>query len=115
MGCNIIFHGRTKESCTKTIELLKKYKVKVYCVYGELSDEVQVNQVINQVRNLKINIDILYNNAAVMTPYHSDYWNHSWDEWLLTFKVNVFAMYSFHDFKDILSSAIPDNYTGFFL
>ncbi len=94
LGCNIIVHGRTKESCAKTIELLKNNKVKVYCVYGELSKESQVKQVIAQVRNLKINIDILYNNAAIMTTYHKDYWNHSWDEWMETFKVNVFAMYS---------------------
>jgi NAD(P)-dependent dehydrogenase (short-subunit alcohol dehydrogenase family) len=94
LECNIIVHGRTKESCSKTINLLKKYHVKVYCVYGDLSDESKVNQLIAEVRKLKINIDILYNNAAIMTAYHKDYWNHSWDEWMDTFKVNVFAMYS---------------------
>ena len=94
LGCNIIVHGRTQESCKKTLEILKKYNVKVYCVYGELSDEKQLNDLIKQVSNLKVNIDILYNNAAVMTPYHQDYWKHNWDEWMLTFKVNVFAMYS---------------------
>jgi len=94
LGCNIIVHGRTKESCAKTLELLTKYNVNVYCVYGELSYESQVNQLINQVKNLKISIDILYNNAAIMTPFHGDYWNHSWDVWMDTFKVNVFAMYS---------------------
>jgi NAD(P)-dependent dehydrogenase (short-subunit alcohol dehydrogenase family) len=94
LGCNIIVHGRSKESCTKTLQLLENYKVNVYCVYGELSDEKQVNQLINQVKSLNISIDILYNNAAIMTPFHNDYWNHSWDEWMLSMKVNVFAMYS---------------------
>jgi 3-oxoacyl-[acyl-carrier protein] reductase len=93
-GCNIVVHGRTRESCSKTLELLKKYNVKVYCVYGELSVESQVNQLIKQVKNLEISIDILYNNAAIMTPYHEDIWSHSWDEWMETCKVNVFAMYS---------------------
>ncbi len=94
LGCNIIVHGRSKDSCSKTLDLLKKYNVNAYCVYGELSDESQVNDLIKQVQNLKINIDILYNNAAIMTPRYEDYWNHSWDEWMLTFKVNVFAMYT---------------------
>jgi 3-oxoacyl-[acyl-carrier protein] reductase len=94
LGCNIIVHGRTRESCTKTMDILKEYNVNVYCVYGELSEESQVMQLISQVQNLKIRIDILYNNAAIMTPRHEDYWNHSWEEWMLTFKVNVFAMYS---------------------
>jgi len=94
LGCNIIVHGRTLENCTQTLELLKKYDVNTYCVYGELSEESQVNQLINQVQNLNIRIDILYNNAAVMSPHHEDYWKHNWDEWMLSFKVNVFAMYS---------------------
>jgi len=68
LECNVIVHGRTQESCVKTSELLKNSNVKVYCVSGELSDEKQVNDVILQVRNLKIQVDVLYNNAAVMTP-----------------------------------------------
>lgn len=94
LGCNIIVHGRTKESCLKTMELLKKYNVAVYCVYGELSEEEKVNQLIKQVRDLQITIDILYNNAAIMTAFHDEIWNHTWEEWTDTFKVNVFAMYS---------------------
>ena len=94
LGCNIIVHGRTEESCARTLELLKKYNIIVYSVYGELSEESQVNQLIKQVRNLKISIDILYNNAAIMTPFHEDIWSHSWDEWMETCKVNIFAMYS---------------------
>jgi 3-oxoacyl-[acyl-carrier protein] reductase len=95
LRCNIIVHGRTPESCSKTLELLKKYNVSVYSVFGELSNEAEVNNLIERVKNLGISIDILYNNAAIMTPRHEDYWNHSWEEWIGTFKVNVIALYSF--------------------
>ncbi|WP_372640976.1 SDR family NAD(P)-dependent oxidoreductase [Ancylomarina sp.] len=94
LGCNIIVHGRTKDSCIKTLDLLEEYPVNTYCVYGELSDEVQVNHLVEQVQNLNLNVDVLYNNAAVMTPYHEDYWDHTWEEWMASFKVNVMAMYS---------------------
>ena len=94
LGCNIIVHGRTKESCLKTLELLKIFNIKTYCVYGELSNEEYVNDLIKQVQNLKINIDVLYNNAAVMTPYKSNFWEHSWEDWMMSMKVNVFSMYS---------------------
>lgn len=94
LGCNIIVHGRFAESCANTFDLLKNYNVTVYCVYGELSDEEQVNQIIEQVKSLNISIDILYNNAAIMTPFYEDIWKHSWNEWMETFKVNVMAMYS---------------------
>lgn len=94
LGCNVIVHGRTKISCTKTLGLLKCYNVKTYCVYGELSEEEQVNQLIKQVENLNVNIDILYNNAALMSPYRENFWTHSWDDWIKSFKVNVFALYT---------------------
>lgn len=94
LGCNIILHGRTKESNAKTLEILKSYDVKTYVVFGELSEEVQVDDIINQVKELNISVDILYNNAAVMTPYRTDYWQHTWNDWMESFKVNVMAMYS---------------------
>ena len=94
LGCNIVVHGRTKESCAKTLELLRNYKVNTYCVNGDLSDEKQVKTLIKQVHDLNIPIDILYNNAAIMIPYQDDIWNHSWEAWTETFKVNVMAMYS---------------------
>jgi len=94
LGCNIIVHGRTKESCTKTLQILKNYHIKTYCVYGELSDDSQVNDLIQQVKDLQITIDILYNNAALMSPYRKEYWSHSWEDWMVSFKVNVIAMYS---------------------
>jgi 3-oxoacyl-[acyl-carrier protein] reductase len=87
-------HGRTKDSCSKTLEFLKEYDVKSYCVFGELSDEAQVNELIKQVQDQNISIDVLYNNAAVMTSFYEDFWNHSWEDWMISMKVNVFAMFS---------------------
>lgn len=94
LGCNVIVHGRKADSCKKTLEMLKKYPVKTWSVYGELSDENQVKDLIRQVIALEVPVDVLYNNAAIMTAYHQDIWKHSWDEWALTFRVNVMAMYS---------------------
>ena len=92
-GCNIIVHGRTKESTNKTMELLKAYKVKTYSVFGNLSDEAEVNKLIQQVESLQIPVAILYNNAGIMRPYREDIWTHSYEDWILTYKVNVVAMY----------------------
>ncbi|WP_205030461.1 SDR family NAD(P)-dependent oxidoreductase [Psychroflexus aestuariivivens] len=93
LGCNIIVHGRTRESCTKTLDMLEKFEVNTYCVFGELSDESQMDHLINQVKDLKISVDILYNNAAIMSPYRPDFWSHSYEDWMSSFKVNVYAMY----------------------
>jgi 3-oxoacyl-[acyl-carrier protein] reductase len=94
LGCNIIVHGRTKESCEVTLALLKSYPIKAHCVYGELSNEDSIHNLIKQVKRLDLPIDILYNNAAVMSPYREDYWTHSWDDWMTSMKVNVFSIYT---------------------
>lgn len=94
LGCNLVIHGRTKNNCNKTRELLNDYDIKVYVVYGELSDEKQVRNVITQVKKLERPIDILYNNAAIMTAYREDFWKHNWEDWYLSMHVNVFAVYS---------------------
>ena len=101
LGCNVIVHGRTKSSCDNTIKLLNAYSIKTFCVYGELSDKEQVDNLIKQVRDLNISVDILYNNAAIMTDFHNNYWDHNWNEWIETFKVNVIAMY------DLCGAFIP--------
>ncbi len=94
LGCNIVVHGRAVGSCDQTIKMLGEFKVKVFAVYGELSDENSVKNLISQVEALDLPVDILYNNAGLMTPFHENYWEHNWDEWALTFKVNVFALYT---------------------
>lgn len=94
-GCNIIVHGRKEVNCKATLDLLKKYKVKTYCVYGDLAHPEEVEKVIQQVENLGVPVAILYNNAAIMRPYRHDYWSHTQDDWNLSMQVNVFAVYAF--------------------
>lgn len=92
-GCNIIVHGRKAENNIKTLELLKDYAVKTYSVFGDLSDDHQLSDLISQVRTLNVPVDILYNNAAIMREYREDIWAHTTEDWLETYKVNVLAMY----------------------
>jgi len=93
-GCNVIVHGRAKGNCDKTISMLEEFPVRTFAVYSELSDEKKVEDLISQVKALDQDVDILYNNAGLMTAFHENYWEHNWDEWALTFKVNVFALYT---------------------
>lgn len=93
-GCNVILHSRTKNGCANTKALLMEYDVLVYSVYGELSQEKSVNQVIDQVKALKVDIDIIYNNAGMMVPYQDDIWNHNWESWMTSMKTNVFSLYT---------------------
>ena len=93
-GCHLILHGRTAQSCEDTLNLLKDHKISVFTVYGELSKEEEVHAVIQQVRALDVPVGILYNNAAIMSPYRTDYLEHTWEDWMQSMKVNVFAVYT---------------------
>jgi len=93
LGCNIILHGRKEENNKKTLELLEDYPVKTFSVFGDLSDENQVTNLIEQVQALNIRVDILYNNAGIMRPYRENIWSHTTEDWMETYKVNVLAMY----------------------
>lgn len=101
LGCHVILHGRKLESTEKTMQLLDAYPVNKYQVFGDLSDENEVKELIKQVEKLEVQVDILYNNAAIMKDYHKDIWTHSRDEWIDTYKVNVIAMY------ELCSAFIP--------
>lgn len=93
LNCNVILHGRTKESCATTAGLLKDKGVRVFVVYGDLSRENQVHDLINQVHDLNVPLDILYNNAAIMTPYRVNHLEHTYQDWTESMNVNVTAPY----------------------
>jgi len=101
LGCNIIVHGRSRQACDKTLRILEQYPVKSYAVFGDLSDKYQLDDILLQIKELKLDVDILYNNAGIMLPYHQDIWSHSREEWVQTYTVNVIAMY------DLCAAIIP--------
>ena len=92
-GCNLIIHGRQKENTQTTLDALKDFSVKVDVVYGDLADKAETQHLIEQVNKLDVAVDILYNNAAIMRPYRSDYWSHTPEDWEQSMRVNVFAVY----------------------
>lgn len=90
-GCNVIVHGRTPAATEKTLALLEKHDVETYRVAGDLETEAGVQAVIDGVNEGPGIVDILYNNAAISnTP--TPIFEFSMDEWLKTFRVNLFAM-----------------------
>ncbi|MES2675472.1 MAG: SDR family oxidoreductase [Pseudomonadota bacterium] len=90
LGCNVIVHGRTLDHTQQTCALLQSYKVNVNAVAGELDTEAGVDALIESVRSLNQQIDILYNNAAI----NSDpvpIFEFDMATWQKIFQVNVLA------------------------
>lgn len=89
--CDIILHGRSPENCTATAKLLERYDVRVTTVSGELDSEEGIASIISGVKKSGRQIDILYNNAAIMSPW-LPIGETPLSVWLKTMQVNLFAV-----------------------
>ncbi len=100
-GCNLILHARKLENLKETISLVLKYETDIETVEAELSDIKEVEKMIQQVKEI-CDIDIIFNNAAIMTPWIDDIWSCPTSDWDKSFATNVTALVK------ICNSFIPE-------
>jgi 3-oxoacyl-[acyl-carrier protein] reductase len=89
-GCNLVLHGRQREHNAGLVDELG-YMVKVAMVAAELSVESDVDRLIAEAQERSGGIDLLYNNAAIMTPFRDPYTGVTSDDYRRSFEVNVIA------------------------
>ncbi len=92
-GCHILLHARKKENLEETLEIIGKYDIEVDSVEGELVRPSEVIGIIKKVNEKYGGVDILYNNAAIMSDWQDNMWMHTQDSWERSLQVNVYAMY----------------------
>lgn len=87
-GCKLIVHARQVENTLNIQHELKKMGAEVFAVGAELSSKEDVERLILEVNTItNHHLDILYNNAALMTPYRAIY-EPSFEDYHLSFLVN---------------------------
>jgi NAD(P)-dependent dehydrogenase (short-subunit alcohol dehydrogenase family) len=69
LGSNVVLHSRELSHTRQLAARLEALGVKVVTVSGELSDQAQVDAMLDAALRQAGQIDILYNNAAIMTPF----------------------------------------------
>jgi 3-oxoacyl-[acyl-carrier protein] reductase len=89
-GCNLVLHSRRAEGTVSLKEELEQ-KVKVVCVHAELSQQDEVDRLAEEAREKSQGIDILYNNAAIMTPFRDDIATVTAEDYRRSFEVNVIS------------------------
>jgi 3-oxoacyl-[acyl-carrier protein] reductase len=89
-GCNLVLHGRTAEHCADLARELGA-KVKVASVGAELSAPTEVDRLVREACAASGGIDVLYNNAAIMTPFRKDYALVTAEDYRKSFEVNFIA------------------------
>jgi len=91
-GCNVVLHSRDTRGTDSLAADLRATGVQVIQVAAELSDIAQVDAMLAQVLGHTPGIDIVYNNAAIMTPYRSDWQYIPVEDFERSFAVNVIAL-----------------------
>jgi len=90
-GCKLILHSRKLEHTAALAAEFAGRGITVHTLAAELSDTAQVIAMGKEALRISGGIDILYNNAAIMTPYHEDIFVAEASEYELSFRVNTIA------------------------
>jgi NAD(P)-dependent dehydrogenase (short-subunit alcohol dehydrogenase family) len=88
-GCHLILQSRKLEHTAALVAELKARGLTVHALAFELSDQQQVIALGQEAMRISGGLDVLYNNAAIMTPYHEDIFNTQAAEYALSFQVNT--------------------------
>jgi len=91
-GCNIVVHARKIENTKGTLELLSEFKIKTLSVSGELGNIQEEDVFLNEIINKIGHIDILYNNAAIMSSWNDSIFGINIAEWHKIIEINFFSM-----------------------
>jgi 3-oxoacyl-[acyl-carrier protein] reductase len=91
LDCNLVLHSRSIVHTRSLAEELSASGVHVKSVAADLSEPDQVAKLLTEINDAAPQIDILYNNAAIMTPYHADVYQIPDEEFRRSFETNVIS------------------------
>lgn len=92
LGCNLVLHSRALTHTESMVHEIEAHGVKTVAVAGELADQNQVDTMLETAQRQAGDIDIVYNNAAIMTPWRDDPWDIPAEDFRKSFEVNVIAL-----------------------
>jgi NAD(P)-dependent dehydrogenase (short-subunit alcohol dehydrogenase family) len=91
-GCNVVLHSRLIDSTATLAAELHDLGVQTHQVAAELSNAAELTTMLETLLQTGPAIDILYNNAAIMTPYRQDWLSIPDEDYQRSFQVNVIAL-----------------------
>ena len=92
LGSNLVLHSRELSHTEALASKLRANGVQVVTVSGELSDQSQVDQFLDEALAKAGHIDVVYNNAAIMMPYRGAYYEIPAEDYRTSFEVNVISL-----------------------
>lgn len=96
-GVNLVLHSSSVDNQDKTVALLEDYKINIKQVACDLSQPASIQTCIEEAEKVSGGIDILYNNAAIMTQY-IELFDVPAEDYHTSFQVNVLAVIQISNF-----------------
>jgi len=90
-GVNLVLHSRSLDNQDQTLALLNNHKIKIEQVACDLSDPQSIAKCIAQAEEKSGGIDIVYNNAAIMTQFIPLFETPA-EDYHKSFQINVLAV-----------------------
>ena len=90
-GCNLVLHSRKKEHCEKVLSEVLGKGVEAYVVEAELTDLMQVEQMLADIDAKGTPVSIVINNAGLQIAYRVDYFSTPVSDYTESFKINTIA------------------------
>lgn len=91
LGCNLLLHSRSVEHTKDLADEVSGDGRRAVSLEADLSDSAQVALLLAEIRNAAPQVDIIYNNAGIMKPYHEDVWNIPAEEFRQSFETNIIS------------------------
>ncbi len=91
LGCNLVLHSRSLEHTRSLARELSANGVQVESLAADLSDPDQVAKLLSEIGGVAPQIDILYNNAAIMQDNDGDIWKIPDEDFRISFETNVIS------------------------
>jgi NAD(P)-dependent dehydrogenase (short-subunit alcohol dehydrogenase family) len=88
-GCHLVLHSREKQHTAALEKELSERAGGVVSLAAELSDQGAVDRLVDEALALSGGLDIVYNNAAIMTPFRKDWLATPAHDYRHSFEVNV--------------------------
>lgn len=91
LGVNLVLHSSNKDNQSQTMSLLPESGIRIRSVEGSLDNPASIKTFIESAESLSGGIDILYNNAAIMTP-ETPLFNTPQSDYEKSFQVNLYSV-----------------------
>lgn len=91
-GCNLILHSRNAAHCSDVEAEVKAEGVQCFSVGADLANPDAVTAMLDNLEARELDIDLVFNNAAVQIAYRNDFWKTPIEDYTQSFQINTIAV-----------------------